>query len=98
MTANIKIVHPPWMVAHGDENQLVVTRSLIVRETDDIWQPVREFVREHGLVLMDQSEHPMPGAMFGTVETLWYGNPQFRNGVLGREGTVEDFREALDPS
>lgn len=71
--SNIDVVRPSWLIASGDGNRLAVLRSPLVRERDRMYQPVRDHIAEHGLVLLAQGRRPDPEYMFGEVEVSIYG-------------------------
>ncbi|PBA68779.1 hypothetical protein [Mycobacterium avium] len=73
---------PCWLVAAGDENQLIVYRSVELREIDPEWYPVTEHVERFGLVLQDQDVRLDPDWMAGRCERLWYVTPQARMALL----------------
>lgn len=75
-------IHPPWLTAMGTADRLEVLRSPELRDTDDLYQPVDQFIRENGLVLAARQEFDDGDWMAGRVEVSVYVPPAVRNGVL----------------
>ena len=71
----------PFLTAHGDSEQLIVHRNPLVRDTDPIYQPVREHIAANGMVLLDRQTRA-GGMMWGQDEASWYVVPQLRIGLL----------------
>ncbi len=74
---SIKISH--WIFAHGDSERLEVLRSPGLRDTDDWWQPVRQFIAGHGLRLSAQEDFRHPHFMDGGCAAEVYVSPAARN-------------------
>jgi hypothetical protein len=68
----MQLAVPAMLYAKGDENQLVVYPSWVVRDTDDIYAPVREFIEQNRMVLGYRGMEPLPQAMGGEVEVTWW--------------------------
>jgi hypothetical protein len=73
---------PAWLIAHGDETQLIVHRSPLVRDTNSELYPVVEHIERFGMVLIDRYSRRDPAWMFGECEASWYAVPQARIGLL----------------
>lgn len=80
--ATFVYAEPTFVHAMGDEQQVVVSRSPLVRDDDTMLYPVREHVERFGMVLVDRRTRPDPGMMFGQCEMSWYAVPQARLGLL----------------
>jgi hypothetical protein len=80
--ATFEVSLPTMLYARGNEQQLVVTRSPIIPEDDELWKSVLDHIAEHGLVLMESVTKQDEGSMFGERETLWYGKPELRNELM----------------
>jgi hypothetical protein len=78
----------PWLQANGDRTQLLVIRSVTVKDTDPRWQPVREYLDQHDqLTLADREVLPIPGMMYGRAEVSWYmDRTVMRDGMLAFKG------------
>jgi hypothetical protein len=77
-----EIAHPTFLIAIGDTERVEVLRSPVVRESDSVYEPVRRFIAEHGLVLAARETFDDADWMFGQVEVSVYVPPAVRNGVL----------------
>lgn len=73
---------PGFLVAHGDEHQLVVSRSPLVRDTDQMMYAVLEHRERFGMQLVDQRTETDPAWWFGQCEMSWYAVPQLRMGFI----------------
>lgn len=51
---SLKVVRPCWLIAHGDAERVEVLRSPLVKHTKRMYQPVPQYIAEHGLVLAAQ--------------------------------------------
>lgn len=78
----LEITKPCWLIAIGDASRIEVLRTPLVRDTDSIYEPVRRFIDEHGLVLAAQETFKDRDWIFGEVEMSVYVPPAVRNGVL----------------
>ncbi len=79
---------PLWLAAYGDEAQLLVLRSISLRETDELHRPVDEHVARHDLALADLATMPDPGMMFGEARVSWYMRREaLRDGLLSGVGS-----------
>jgi hypothetical protein len=77
-----EVIHPCWLIAIGDAERVEVLRSPLVREEKSMYEPVRRFIAEHGLVLAAQETFEDDEWMFGEVEVSVYVPPAVRNDVL----------------
>lgn len=79
-----RVIKRGWLVAEVVESgALVVTRSRLVKDSDEGYGPVREYVAGNGLVLGSRWEEPAPGWLFGSVEVSVFVTPESRNRVYG---------------
>ncbi|MBS4103962.1 hypothetical protein [Tsukamurella paurometabola] len=78
----LEIRRPGWLAAIGGTERVEVVRSVLVRDTDPVYRPVSEFIRENGLVLAASETLEDEDFMFGRCETSVYVPPSVRNGVL----------------
>lgn len=62
---------PPFLTAAGDGAQLLVSRSLVVSTESDQDRPVADYIRDHGMVLVETETGPEAG-MYGRVEQSHY--------------------------
>lgn len=60
--------HPGMLVALSGFGDCVVFRSPVVRTTDEIYRPVREFIEQNGLVEVDSETIVDPCAYMG----VWF--------------------------
>lgn len=82
---------PCWLMAAGNELQLVVYRSVELRDTDPELYPVAEHIEQHRMVLADQVTVDHSGFMFGRVQISWWLSP-----VARRDGmALQDFQGLL---
>jgi hypothetical protein len=79
MTNNVSVSKTGWLIANGDTQRLEVLRSPLVTSTKPIYQPVRQFIADHGLLLASQETFPNIDWMFGEVEMSVYLPPASRN-------------------
>jgi len=68
---------PPFLLAVGDGIQLSVSRSLVVSTDSEGYQPVKDYISEHGMVLVATETGPEEG-MYGQVEQSHYAIPDAR--------------------
>ncbi|WP_264037634.1 hypothetical protein [Mycolicibacterium hodleri] len=61
-----------WLIADGDNRRLEVLESPLVKSTKPIYQPVRQFIADHGLVLATQQTFQDIDWMLGEVEMSVY--------------------------
>jgi hypothetical protein len=78
----LEIAKPCLLIAIGDTERVEVLRSPLVREEHSMYEPVRRFIAEHGLVLAAQQTFEDDEWMFGKVEVSVYVPPAVRIGVL----------------
>jgi hypothetical protein len=71
-----------WLDASGDECQLVVFKSPMLRAESPWLVRVNEHIERFGMVLIDRDSRQDPAWMFGQYEASWYGLPQARIGLL----------------
>lgn len=72
-----------WLQAIGDQHQLVVFKSPMLREDDPWLDPVKSHIAEHGLELADQETVTDAQMMFGRGELSWYmSRAALRDGLL----------------
>lgn len=81
ISASLKVVHHPLLIALGSGIQLLVDRSLEMSTTDDRYQPVLDYIIDHGMVLVERTVSPK-GFLRGQVEQSWYATPETRNLIL----------------
>ena len=83
-----EVAHSPrWLAAYGNETQLLVLRSVALRETDELHRPVDEHVARHDLALADLGTSPDSGMMFGEALVSWYLRREaLRDGLLSCGG------------
>lgn len=72
------IAKAPYLVACGDDSEILVYRSYSVSKGDDAYLPVSEYIREHGLVMVS-TETVREDRMLGRVERTHYATPERRN-------------------
>lgn len=80
------VSEPCWLEAAGDELQLVVFRSVELRDTDPELYPVTEHVERHRMVLADQQTMQAPRMMFGSARIDWYLSPAARRDGVALRG------------
>jgi len=81
--SDFRVSHPTFLEAWGDEHQLVVFRSPVVRDDDPWYQQVLDHIRENGLEPADQEAFGAVGMMFARCEASWYLSPvALRDGLL----------------
>lgn len=73
------VVHPCFLIANGDADRVEVLRSPLVRAEASMYQPVRRYIEDHGLVLAARESFPDDDWMFGEVEMSVYVPPASRN-------------------
>lgn len=78
----IDITRPCLLIATGSTERLEVLRSPVVLDTKRMYQPVRQFIAEHGLVLAVRETFEDQDWMYGVVEVSVYVPPAMRNDVL----------------
>lgn len=74
--------HKPYLAAVGDSQMLTVSRSLVHSTDSDWYQPVAQYIRDHGLVLLSQKT-TREDDMFGRTQVSWYVLPEVRNLMIG---------------
>lgn len=79
MSEVIEVLKVGWVTARGDQNRVDVARSPLVKQRHRCYQPVREHIARHGLVLAARETRADPDFMHGEVETSVYVTPQTRN-------------------
>jgi hypothetical protein len=75
----LEIANLCWLIANGDGERVEVQRSPLVRERHSMYQPVRCYIAEHGLVLAARETFKDPDFMYGKVEMSVYLPPASRN-------------------
>lgn len=72
----LTICHHAWLYvmtyALPFTEGLLVYRSPMVRQTDPIFQPVADLLRDHRMTMVYQERLPDPGMMFGQGEVTAY--------------------------
>jgi hypothetical protein len=85
---------PPFAVDHGtmlrafgDDEQIVVFRSPVVKDDDSMMREVQEHIREHGMALLDERETSRPPNEYGitSMTQLVYATPGARLAAYGTE-------------
>ena len=95
-TLPLEIVHPCWLIATGGPERVEALRSPLVHDTARMYQPVRQYIAEHGLVLTAQETFEDFDFMGGKVEMSVYVPPAARNGMLaGTELSLPWFASAV---
>ncbi|MFC6009575.1 hypothetical protein [Nocardia lasii] len=79
------------MIAESDADSVRVYRSPVVQDTDPLFQPVRDRVRDLGLVLAISEEFEDSEWMFGKVIVEVYALPGERGSILSAEPRSEVF-------
>lgn len=75
--------HDALFRATGDEHQMIVFRSPLVRDDDPAYAPVREHAQRHGLALATEVTRPDASWMFGQVRIEWHmTRAAMRDGLL----------------
>jgi hypothetical protein len=77
-----EVLHPCWLIAIGNTERVEVLRSPLVSDDKRMYQPVRSYIAEHGLVLAASKSFDDADWMGGEVEMAVYVPPAVRNGVL----------------
>lgn len=62
---------PRLLLADDDDGTLTVWRSPLVKHTDDIYQPVAEWLRAAPYERVSETERNDPALWFGCVETVY---------------------------
>lgn len=78
----LEIEKPGWLIAFGDTRRLEVLRSPLVRDDASMYEPVRRFIADCGLVLAAQKTFEDHDWMHGKVGMSVFVPPEVRNGVL----------------
>lgn len=73
------VAHPALLTAIGDAERLEVLRSPLTKSTGRMYQPVGQFIDQHGLVLAAQESFEDSGWMYGSVEMSVYVPAASRN-------------------
>jgi Gene product 70 len=73
------VVRPCWLNANGDAQRLEVLRSPLVKSTSRMYEPVRQYIAVHGLVLAAQETFKDFDWMHGAVEMSVYVPAASRN-------------------
>lgn len=73
------VVRPCWLIANGDDERLEVLRSPLVKDTGRMYEPVRRYIAEHGLVLAARETFEDRDWIFGQVEMSVFVLPASRN-------------------
>lgn len=77
---SLKIARPPFLIAVGDDVQLLVSRSAVVStESDAEYQLVTDYIRERGMVLVSREVGPEERMYGPRVEQSHYAIPEARN-------------------
>src|SRR4051812_9849688 len=70
---------PHWLFASSlTAERLEVLRSPLVRDTDDVYEPVHRFIHENGLVLSARENFRHPHFMWGEADASVYVSPAAR--------------------
>jgi len=70
--SSLLVVHPYWLIAIGDSEELTVRRSPLVFEDDEDMEPVNRFIEDHGLVLATQQTIEDDNWMYACYEFSLY--------------------------
>lgn len=76
---------PPFLTAAGDGAQLLVSRSLVVSTASEQYRPVADYIRDHGMVLVE-TETGRESGMYGRVEQSHWAIPELRNLIMTNRG------------
>ena len=76
---SLEVVRPCWLIANGDAERVEVLRSPLVKHTKRMYQPVRQYIAEHGLVLAALGTFDDADWMGGQVEMSVFVPPASRN-------------------
>lgn len=63
----LEVIHPCWLIASGDSQRIEVLRSPLVRQGKSMFEPVRRFIEQHGMVLAARATFDDDDWMHGTV-------------------------------
>ncbi|WP_435592025.1 hypothetical protein [Nocardia sp. bgisy118] len=74
-----------YIIAETSGTAINVFRSPIVRDQDVLFQPVREHIRQHGLVLAWSETFEDSGWMFGELIAEIYTTPDRRADIMDCE-------------
>lgn len=72
---SIEIVSHRWLIATGGSDSLEVFRSPLVRDDDEDYLPIKQFINDHGLVLATRETFDDDYWVFATVEVSVYVRP-----------------------
>ena len=75
----LRVEHPSWLIATGDTERLEVLRSPLVTGACRMYEPVRRFIADNGLVLAARETFEDPEWMHGSVEVSVFVPPASRN-------------------
>lgn len=78
------VIRSGWLIATGDADRVTVLRSFRVQERKRMFQPVRRFIAEHGLVLAARETFVDQDWMGGAVEMSVYVPAATRNANYAR--------------
>ena len=76
---NLELAHPGFLIVNGDTQRLEVMRSPLVTNSKRMYQPVTQFIADHGLVLAARDTFDDADWMHGSVEVSVYVPPAVRN-------------------
>lgn len=84
----LEIISPRWLFAYGDGDRVETYRSVQLHDDDEDWLRVREYIADHGLVLV-ASQQFADDRFFGVkVDVEVYTSPALRNAVMAGETTI----------
>lgn len=90
--ATFEFVEPLWVYARGNEQLLSVIRTVLMDGSEEMFRPVREYIEQHRLVLVDHKQVMLGEAiMHAKANALVYTTPEVRDALyaVGLEGAMQ---------
>jgi len=84
----LEVIHPCWLIATGNTERVEVLRSPLVLHDKKMFQPVRRYIAEHGLVLAAQEIFDADDWMGSQIEMSVYVPPAVRNASYAEAGSA----------
>ena len=76
--APFKHTAAPWLIALGDDVQLVVWRSEVLSKNSDEYAPVKAHLEKHGMQLVEETLLPKDDHIYGRTFKSWFAVPSAR--------------------
>lgn len=80
--------HKPFLVAVGNDVLLSVDRSMAMSTTDPRYQPIKDHITDHHMVLLETKRVNDDPQMYGHCEQSWYATPEARNLLMTDKGSL----------